>query len=342
MDGYIKLGFLTGVTKFGKVSVFSDLNNLKDISMRRDYNDICGITDEELHQYFDKDLHLLAEAQNMDYDSVCLEMKKRYDGYHFNFNTPGIYNPFSLLNTFDSMAFGNYWFATGTPSYLVYLLKKHNYRLEEIQGVEVTADVLDSIDSEGTHPIPVIYQSGYLTIKDYDSRFRLYTLDYPNQEVEEGFLNYLMPFYTDKSESEAPFEIRKFVSEVEHAKVDGFFRRLQSFFADAPYEVIVGQEPQRNVELFFQNVLFIVFKMMGFYVRVEYHTNRGRVDLVLTTDHYIYLMEFKQDATAAEALAQINEKRYGQSFQNDPRRLFKIGVSFSSKARNIEEWVMEE
>lgn len=123
MDGYIKLGFLTGVTKFGKVSVFSDLNNLKDISMRRDYNDICGITDEELHQYFDKDLHLLAEAQNMDYDSVCLEMKKRYDGYHFNFNTPGIYNPFSLLNTFDSMAFGNYWFATGTPSYLVYLLK---------------------------------------------------------------------------------------------------------------------------------------------------------------------------------------------------------------------------
>lgn len=124
-----------------------------------------------------------------------------------------------------------------------------------------------------------------------------------------------MPFYTDKSESEAPFEIRKFVSEVEHAKVDGFFRRLQSFFADAPYEVIVGQEPQRNVELFFQNVLFIVFKMMGFYVRVEYHTNRGRVDLVLTTDHYIYLMEFKQDATAAEALAQINEKRYGQSFQ---------------------------
>ena len=240
------------------------------------------------------------------------------------------------------MAFGNYWFATGTPSYLVYLLKKHNYRLGEIQGVEVTADVLDSIDSEGTHPIPVIYQSGYLTIKDYDSRFRLYTLDYPNQEVEEGFLNYLMPFYTDKSESEAPFEIRKFVSEVEHAKVDGFFRRLQSFFADAPYEVIVGQEPQRNVELFFQNVLFIVFKMMGFYVRVEYHTNRGRVDLVLTTDHYIYLMEFKQDATAAEALAQINEKCYGQSFQNDPRRLFKIGVSFSSKARNIEEWVMEE
>ena len=338
MDGYIKLGFLTGVTKFGKVSAFSDLNNLKDISMRRDYAPICGITDEELHQYFDEDLHELAEAQGMDYETVCAEMKKRYDGYHFNINTPGIYNPFSLLNTFDSMAFGNYWFATGTPSYLVYLLKKHNYRLEDIQGVEVTEAVLDSIDSEGTHPIPVIYQSGYLTIKDYDSRFKLYTLDYPNQEVEEGFLNYLMPFYTDKSESEAPFEIRKFVSEVENANVDSFFRRLQSFFADAPYEVIVGQEPQRNVELFFQNVLFIVFKMMGFYVRVEYHTNRGRVDLVLTTDKYIYLMEFKQDGTAEEALAQINGNHYGQPFQSDSRKLFKIGVNFSSKTRNIEEW----
>ncbi len=198
MDGYIKLGFLTGVTKFGKVSVFSDLNNLKDISMRRDYTKICGITEEELHRYFDEDLHRLAESEGVDYADICLEVKKRYDGYHFNYNTPGIYNPFSLLNTFDSMAFGNYWFATGTPSYLVYLLKKHNYRLEEIEGVEVTESVLDSIDSEGSHPIPVIYQSGYLTVKDYDSEFRLYTLDYPNREVAEGFLNYLMPFYTDK------------------------------------------------------------------------------------------------------------------------------------------------
>ena len=186
MDGYIKLGFLTGVTKFGKVSVFSDLNNLKDISMRRDYIDICGITDKELHRYFDKDLHTLADVQGMDYETVCLEVQKRYDGYHFNFNTPGIYNPFSLLNTFDAMAFGSYWFATGTPSYLVYLLKKHHYRLEEIEKVEVTEDVLDSIDSEGTNPIPVIYQSGYLTIKDYDPEFGLYTLDYPNREVERG------------------------------------------------------------------------------------------------------------------------------------------------------------
>lgn len=191
MDEYIKMGFLTGVTKFGKVSVFSDLNNLKDISMRRDYIDICGITEEELHRYFGEDLHILAEEQGMDYEAACAEMKLRYDGYHFNVNTPGIYNPFSLLNTFDSMTFGSYWFATGTPSYLVYLLKKHHYRLDEIEGVEVTENVLNSIDSEGSHPIPVIYQSGYLTIKGYDSRFKLYTLGYPNMEVKEGFLNIL-------------------------------------------------------------------------------------------------------------------------------------------------------
>lgn len=341
MDGYIKLGFLTGVTKFGKVSVFSDLNNLKDISMRRDYIDICGITDEELYRYFEEELHTLAETQGMDYDTACHEMRKRYDGYHFNFNTPGIYNPFSLLNTFDAMSFGNYWFATGTPSYLVYLLRKHNYRLENIEGVEVTEDVLDSIDSEGTNPIPVIYQSGYLTIKNYDTRFKLYTLNYPNQEVEEGFLNYLLPFYTDKSEAEGPFEIRKFVHEVESANVNDFFLRLQGFFADAPYEVIIGQDPQRNVELFFQNVLFIVFKMMGFYTQVEYHTNRGRVDLVLKTDKYIYVMEFKQDSTAEEALAQISEKGYAVPFVPDGRELIKIGVNFSSEKRNIEEWVVD-
>lgn len=341
MDGYIKLGFLTGVTKFGKVSVFSDLNNLKDISMRRDYIDICGITDEELHRYFDEDLHTLADTQGVDYETACREMQKRYDGYHFNFNTVGIYNPFSLLNTFDAMSFGSYWFATGTPSYLVYLLKKHNYRLEDIEGVEVTEDVLDSIDSEGTNPIPVIYQSGYLTIKGYDSEFKLYTLGYPNREVEEGFLKYLLPFYTDMSEAEGPFEIRKFVEEVRKGDVDGFFHRLQSFFADAPYEVIVGQAPQRNVELFFQNVLFIVFKMMGFYTQVEYHTNRGRVDLVLKTDKYIYVMEFKQDASAEEALAQINDKDYAVSFVSDGRELIKIGVNFSSEMRNIEKWIME-
>lgn len=341
MDGYIKLGFLTGVTKFGKVSVFSDLNNLNDISMWDRYNDICGMSEAELLRDFDEDIHMLADAQRITYEQCLDELRKRYDGYHFSYGAPGMYNPFSLLNTFAKQKFGSYWFATGTPSYLVYLLQKHHYRLEEIEKVEVTEDVLDSIDSEGTNPIPVIYQSGYLTIKDYDERFGLYTLDYPNSEVEEGFVKYLMPFYIDKSEAEAPFEIRKFVREVELGNIDGFFHRLQSFFADAPYEVIVGQDPVRNVELFFQNVLFIVFRLVGFYAQVEYHTSRGRIDLVLKTDQFIYVMEFKQGSTAEEALAQINEKGYASAFAADSRTLYKIGVSFSNEQRNIEQWAVE-
>ena len=342
MDACIKLGFLTGVTKFGKVSVFSDLNNLKDISMRQDYIDICGVSPDELHRYFDEDIHTLAQRNGMDYQQACAELKKCYDGYHFTANSIGIYNPFSLLNTFDTMTFGSYWFATGTPSYLVELLQRHHYRLEDMIHAEVAEDTLNCIDSEGSHPIPVIYQSGYLTITDYDKEFKLYTLSFPNREVEEGFMKYLLPFYIEKDEKEGVFEIRKFVSEVRQGKIDAFFTRLQSFFADAPYEAIVGQDPVRNTELFFQNVLFILFKVMGFYTRVEYHTNRGRVDLLIKTDTYTYVMEFKQDGTAQEALKQIDEKQYTQPFRTEGHRLYKIGVNFCTETRNIEEWVVEE
>mgnify|MGYP002343701119 CR=1 FL=1 len=202
--------------------------------------------------------------------------------------------------------------------------------------MEVTGSVLDSIDSEGSHPIPVIYQSGYLTVKDYDPRFKLYTLDYPNQEVAEGFLNYLMPFYTSINKVESPFEIQKFVSEIRKGQPDAFLRRLQSFFADTPYELA------RQLELHYQNVLFIVFKLVGFYTQVEYHTSRGRVDLVLKTNDYIYVMEFKLEGTAQEALKQINEKQYALPFASDPRKLFKIGINFSNRLRNIEEWIIEE
>lgn len=335
MDGYIKLGFLTGVTKFGKVSVFSDLNNLDDISMWDKFNTLCGISEEELHRDFEEDVQALATAQNLTIEQCYAQLRERYDGYHFTYGSEGIYNPFSLLNTLKRSQFGSYWFATGTPSYLVYLLQKHNYSLERMEAVEATEAVLNSIDPDSTNPIPVIYQSGYLTIKDYDSRFDLYTLGYPNREVEEGFIDYLMPFYTSKNKTEAPFEIRQFVHEVEQGDIDGFFCRLQSFFADTPYELA------RQLELHYQNVLFIVFRLAGFYTKVEYHTSRGRIDLILQTDRYIYVMEFKLDGTAAEALAQINEKQYAAPFASDPRQLFKIGVNFSNEMRNIEQWIVE-
>ena len=335
MDGYIKFAMLTGVTKFGKVSVFSDLNNLDDISMRQIYVDLCGISEQELHDNLESELHELADAQGVTNDEICKKLRDYYDGYHFTYNSIGIYNPFSLLNAFKYQEFGSYWFETGTPTYLVELLKKHHYDLHRMAHEETTAEVLNSIDSTSDNPIPVIYQSGYLTIKGYDSRFGNYRLGFPNNEVEEGFIKFLLPFYASINVVESSFAIQKFVREVESGDYESFFRRLQSFFADTPYELV------RDLELHYQNVLFIVFKLVGFYVKAEYHTSEGRVDLVLQTDKFIYVMEFKLNGTAEEALRQINEKHYALPFERDGRELFKIGVNFSAETRNIEKWLVE-
>ena len=329
-DGCIKFALLTGVTKFGKVSVFSDLNNLMDISMDRRYIDICGITQKEIHTYFEDDLHELAIIQNKTDEEMSNELKERYDGYHFTDNSTGI-----LLNTFAKMDLGSYWFETGTPSYLVALLKKSHYNLYEMAHEQTSSAVLNSIDANSLSPIPVIYQSGYLTIKGYDKEFGIYKLGFPNKEVEEGFINYLLPFYTSVNAVDSAFEIQRFVQEIRGGEVDAFFRRLQSFFADTPYELI------RDLELHYQNVLFIVFKLVGFYVKAEYHTSQGRIDLVLQTDRYIYVMEFKLQGSAEEALLQIEEKGYALPFANDTRQLFKIGVNFSAATRNIESWIVK-
>ncbi len=271
-----------------------------------------------------------------EYDKLCDDLKAYYDGYHFTHHSIGMYNPFSLLNAFKYKEFGSYWFETGTPTYLVKLLKKHHYDLERMAHEETDSQVLNSIDSESTNPIPVIYQSGYLTIKGYDEEFGMYRLGFPNREVEEGFVRFLLPFYANINKMESPFEIQKFVREVRSGDYDSFFRRLQSFFADTTYEVI------REQELHYENVLFIVFKLIGFYTQVKYHTSKGRIDLVLQTDKFIYVIEFKLDGTAEEALQQIHEKHYALPFASDGRKLFKIGVNFSAETRNIEKWIVEE
>lgn len=334
MDGDIKFALLTGVTKFGKVSVFSDLNNLNDISMDKQYVSLCGITEEEIHRYFEDDLRRLATAQDMTYEETCTRLKEAYDGYHFRQNSEGIYNPFSVLNTFAKQEFGSYWFETGTPTYLVELLKQNHYNLEQMSHEETNSEVLNSIYADES-PIPVIYQSGYLTIKDYDPRFENYILGFPNREVEEGFIKFLMPFYTNVNKVESPFEIQQFTREIESGQPDAFLRRLQSFFADTPYELI------RDLEVHYQNVLFIVFRLVGFYVKAEYHTSEGRVDLVLQTDRYIYVMEFKLEGSAEEALQQIEAKHYARPFEADSRQLFKIGINFDNNTRNIERWIVE-
>ena len=333
-DGNIKFALLTGVTKFGKVSVFSDLNNLMDISRDERYTDICGISEKELIDNFSEDIQELARANGQTYGQACAQLKEDYDGYHFCPDSAGIYNPFSLLNTFAKRRYGSYWFETGTPTYLVELLKRSDYDLERMTRVETSADILDSIFTDD-NPIPVIYQSGYLTIKDYDRRFGMYTLGFPNREVEDGFMNFLLPYYSGVDKTQSPFEIKQFVRDVERGNIDSFMERLQSFLAGCPYELA------RDIELHYQNVLFIVFRLAGLYTKVEYRTSRGRIDLVLQTADYIYVMEFKLDGSAEEAIAQIEEKQYSLPFRNDRRKVFEIGVNFSSQTRNIDRWIVK-
>ena len=334
-DRYIKLGFLTGVTKFSKVSAFSDLNNLDDISMQRDYITACGLTEQEIHDNFDAGMGELAAACGMTKEECYAEMKKRYDGYHFSENSVGMYNPFSVLNTLSKKAFGDYWFATGTPTLMVKLLQTTSFNLNNIVDTPVTADLLGRVDSMKENPLPVIYQSGYLTIKGYDKEFREYQLGFPNQEVESGFINYLLPIYTNAQQSSAMFSINQFVREVRSGRPEAFMTRLQAMMADTDYR-IVG-----DTELYFQNFLFVFFRLLGLYVEVERATSDGRTDMIVQTKDYIYIFEFKLDRSADEALRQIEDKGYARPFAVDTRQLYKIGVNFSSEKRCVEEWKVE-
>ena len=333
-DGDLRFAMLTGVTRFSKVSVFSDLNNLEDISMMPQYHDICGISEKELHATFDAEVGKLAQANGQTKEEAYLELKRRYDGYHFCANTPGMYNPFSVLLTLKNANYGSYWFSTGTPTYLVELMKEVNLNPADLTGYEAGASELDCIQAKVDNPIAVLYQSGYLTIKGYDKDVRLYSLDFPNEEVKEGFVNFLMPYYTPISETESPAFIGKFVREVKAGRVDDFMRRLKALMADTPYELI------RDLENHYQNVMYIITKLMGLYIQAEYRTSRGRIDLLIGTDKYVYIIELKLDGSAEEALAQINAKDYALPFSVDGREVVKIGANVTSETRNLERWVM--
>lgn len=335
-DRYIKFALLTGVTKFSKISVFSDLNNLMDISMDDRFANICGITENELYTNFKEDIIELGENNGMSEEDTKVSLKTMYDGYHFVYGSEDIYNPFSILNTFAKMKFGSYWFETGTPTFLVELLKESRYDLHRFTEEMASADSLGGIDTMNTNPVPIIYQSGYLTIKEYDKEFQVYYLGFPNKEVEDGFIKFLLPNYARLETGNPSFEIMSFVKDIRQGNVDAFLRRLQSFFADSPYELA------RDLELHYQNVLFIVFKLLGFYTQAEYHTSNGRIDMVVKTDKYIYVMEFKLDGTSEEALKQINDKGYAQPFLSDTRKLYKVGVNFSKEIRGIEGWIVED
>lgn len=335
-DRYIRFALLTGVTKFGKVSVFSDLNNLTDISMDESYDTLCGITEEEMHRYFEESIQKLADRYDISYEEACARLKKRYDGYHFVEYGTGVYNPFSLLSTFRANKFGSFWFETGTPTFLVQLLQRENFYLPDLTQQQVSADMLNSIDAMDRNPIPVIYQSGYLTIKDYDEEFKVYTLGFPNEEVEEGFANYLLPFYAHTGSEGAPMYVRNFVLALRNGKPEEFMKRMQVLFADTDYK-IVG-----NAELYFQNAFYIVTKLLGFYTEVERTISDGRIDMIVKTKDYIYIFEFKYDQSADTALQQIEDKGYAKPFATDGRKIVKIGVNFSREHRCIDEWKIKE
>ena len=331
-DEFIQFAFLTGVTKFGKVSVFSDLNHLTDISLDYRYADICGISEAELHQGFDEGVIKLAEFNQMNKEECYEKLKENFDGYHFYPGSEGVYNPFSLLSTLSSSQFKDYWFETGTPTILVRQLQKTNYPLEEMTKEDVTADTLNSIDIMDENPLPLIFQSGYLTIKGYDKRFDTYTLGFPNREVEEGFTRFLYPYYTPKTLSKSQFSVSQFVRDIDNGNAENFIHRLEALFADGNYQV-VGDE-----EIYFQNTLYVFFKLLGFYVDVERHTSDGRMDILMQTKDYVYILELKVNQTADIALQQIEEKGYAVPFASDPRKLYKIGVNFNSVTRKIDGW----
>lgn len=335
-DRYIRFALLTGVTKFGKVSVFSDLNNLTDISMDEGYDTLCGITEEEMHRYFEESIQKLADRYKISYEEICARLKKRYDGYHFVEYGTGIYNPFSLLSTFRASKFGSYWFETGTPTFLVQLLQRENFYLPDLTQQQVSADMLNCIDAMDRNPIPVIYQSGYLTIKDYDEEFKVYTLGFPNEEVEEGFANYLLPYYAHTGNEGAPMHIRNFVLALRDGRPEDFMKHMQVLFADTDYK-IVG-----DAELYFQNAFYIVTKLLGFYTEVERTISDGRIDMIVKTKDYIYIFEFKYDQNADIALQQIENKGYAKPFVTDGRKIVKIGVNFSREHRCIDEWKIKE
>jgi hypothetical protein len=333
---YLRFLFLTGVTKFAQVSVFSDLNHLLDISIEDMYASLCGITKNELLQFFTPELKMLAEKQNMSFDEAVDKMTQQYDGYHFALQTEGLFNPFSVLNTLKFGNFRSYWFQTGTPTYLVSLLKESDYDLRLLMdGVQLQPSDFAEYRADINNPVPMIYQSGYLTITDYDKKYNMYTLGFPNEEVRYGFLYFLMPYYTAITNGTGSFQITKFCKELEAGDTEDFMERLKVFFADIPYEL------NNKNEKHYQAIFYVVFTLMGQYIQAEVRSSKGRADAVVKTKDYIYVFEFKLNDTAEEAIKQIDNKGHLIPYQLDGRKLVKVGVEFSKEERNINRFLIQ-
>ena len=336
-DKDLQFVLLTGVTKFSQVSVFSGFNQPEDISMSRDYEALCGITEEELYCYFAEPIAELAKVNDCTIDEMKQMLKKQYDGYHFGRRMTDIYNPFSILNACKSRNIDDYWFRSGTPTYLVRLLNHSQENMNELTNRYYTTQQFIDYKADVEKPLPMIYQSGYLTIKDYNLRRNTYLLDFPNDEVKNGFISILANDYL-KARKDVNNWTQDVVDALEAGDLEQFRKLLTSFLSDIPY-TMRRKETERERERYFHYTFYLLMRMVSCYtVYTEKQQSEGRVDCIVETPDYIYIFEFKLDGTADEALAQIEEKGYARPYEADKRKLFKVGTVFSSETGTISEF----
>ena len=339
-DEHLQFVLLTGVTKFAQVSVFSGFNQPADISMDPRYETLCGITEKELYQYFEVPIGRLAVQYKCDTEQMKARLKRHYDGYHFSDEMTDIYNPFSILNVFDTNRIADYWFRSGTPGYLVRLLNHSQENLNELTGKYYTPRQFIDYKADVEKPLPMIYQSGYLTIKDCDLDTNSFLLDFPNNEVKEGFLTMIAADYL-KSKTDADSWTLTVVRALKNGETEQLRKLFTSFLADIPY-TMRRKEDERERERYFHYTFYLLMRMVSCYtVYTEKQQSEGRVDCIIETPGYIYIFEFKLDGTAEDALQQIDDKGYARPYEADGRQLYRIGVSFSSETGTIADWKVQ-
>ena len=338
-DRYVRFVFITGVTKFHKVSIFSDLNQLNDISLNESYSGICGITDDELREYFSPEITEMSRKRNISEEECLNKLKTQYDGYRFHQNGCHVYNPYSLIKAFYDKEFGSYWFETGTPTFLIKRLKEIQFEPHRFtdRTLYANSSMLKDYSAENPDPIPLLYQTGYLTIADYDAEDQEYTLTFPNKEVKYGFLENLMPEYVSDCGSGSGIDVFTLRRYVKQGDLENIRKVLTAIFSRITYTKT--DDPFEN---YFQTVIWLVFTLLGQFADCEMHTFSGRIDCRVLTPKFIYLFEFKRDETAEKALQQINDHSYTLPFVADSRKLYKIGVSFDSEKRILADWKVEE
>ena len=336
-ESYLRFVFLTGITKFSQLSIFSELNNITNISMNNDYAGICGITKEELLENMSEDIDMLAEAKGLSRENTIAKLKEHYDGYHFSGVSPDVFNPYSLLNCFAERNFGAYWFGSGTPTYLINMLRNFDVLPTKIAPIDAMASAFDAPTENMKTITPLLYQSGYVTIKEYDEDTSLYTLDIPNKEIKVGLYDSLLPNYLDGMWAEqGDVTIAKMSALIRKNRMDDALQLLQDFLGTVPYCNVTNHEGH------YQQMLFIIFTLLtNFLVDVEVHTPKGRVDIVLLTKTDLYIIELKLNKNAQTAMQQINLKNYRQRFALSGKPVTKVGINFDSTQGNIEDWVIE-